>query len=122
MGKCFFWRPTSLRATLQETVVQRSGDLQIEKHHAALGKTANMQCGPQKPTNLTPTVESSMLLHRYDDVSRLSTTIRRFCLILTAFKNFLALNHRNKQSERLFAEANRGKFTNQKLLLFRRKV
>ena len=36
------------------TVARRSGDLQIEKYHAALGTTANMQCGPHKPTSLTP--------------------------------------------------------------------
>ena len=36
-----------------ETVARRSGDLQIEKHHAALGTVANMQCDPQKPTSLT---------------------------------------------------------------------
>ena len=37
-----------------ETVARRSGDLQIEKHHAALGTIANMQCDPQKPTGLIP--------------------------------------------------------------------
>ena len=39
---------------IAENVARRSGDLQIEKHHAALGTIANMQCGPQKPMSLTP--------------------------------------------------------------------
>ena len=61
MWRC--WRVTDLfffedrphcRLHYRETFAQRSGDLRIEKHHAALGMIANMLCGPQKPTSLTP--------------------------------------------------------------------
>ena len=41
-------------SNITETVAQKSGVLQIEKHHAALATTANIQCGPQNPTSLTP--------------------------------------------------------------------
>ena len=50
----FFLQIKLAAGYITETVARRSGDLQIEKHHAALGTIVNMQCGPQKPTSLTP--------------------------------------------------------------------
>ena len=39
---------------ITETVSRSSGDLQIEKHLVAPRTIANMPCGPQKLTSLTP--------------------------------------------------------------------
>ena len=50
----FFLEIDLASAYISKTVAQRSGDLQTEKHHAALGMTANMLCDSQRPTSLTP--------------------------------------------------------------------
>ena len=53
----FFYEIDLAAGCITETVARRSGDLQTEKHHAALNTIANMQSGPQEPTSLTPLVK-----------------------------------------------------------------
>ena len=42
---------------ITETVARKSGDLQIEKHHAALGTIVSIQCAPEAHEFNTPGLE-----------------------------------------------------------------